>query len=140
MDLDVTFLIQSFVVLTIVVGVGNTISRPTSMLSPAAREKSIDGARLEGQKLLADTHAKESELQMQPENARLRRWRFYRQKLIDEIRNAERQLVDEARADAQKEDQLALKPAARPRRKKAHTSGKDLARQIALKLLTRDVQ
>src|SRR5687767_11731347 len=105
MDLDVTFFIQAFLVLTTLVLVGPVLFNPMLELVEL-REKSIAGAKLESQRLIAETEEKEHALQTQLENAR-RTALAERQKLVNEAREAERQLLDRARAEAQKKIEAA---------------------------------
>jgi F-type H+-transporting ATPase subunit b len=140
MDLDVTFLVQAGIVLTVLASLGQILFRPMLDLMEL-RETSIAGAKKESQKLLLDTEAKEAGLHAQLENAR-RSALASRQKLIDEARSTERKLVDAARADAQKKIEGArssLQASKKQAHEKLEGAGKDLARQIANKLLSREV-
>jgi F0F1-type ATP synthase membrane subunit b/b' len=140
MDLDVTLALQAFIVLLVLVTLGPMLFRPMLELLEL-REKNIAGAKAESVKLVADTRAKEQELQNQLEGAR-RQALAERQRMLGEAKEAERALLEKARSEAMKKVDGARSALAANEanvRAQLQQSGKDLARTIASKILSRDV-
>jgi F0F1-type ATP synthase membrane subunit b/b' len=140
MDLDVTLVLQAFIVAFVLVTLGPLLFNPMLQLLDL-REKSIAGAKADSVKLVADTRAKEQELQNQLESAR-RAALAERQKMINEAKDAERQLLDKARAEALAKVEgarSALQANEANVRNQLQASGKELAKAIASKILSRDV-
>jgi F0F1-type ATP synthase membrane subunit b/b' len=140
MDLDVTLALQAFIVLTVLVTLGPLLFNPMLELLEL-REKNIAGAKQESIQLVAETKAKETELQNQLEGAR-RSALGERQRMLNEAKEAERGLLDKARTEAMAKIETAraaLKTSEANVRGQLQASGKDLAKQIATKILSRDV-
>lgn len=140
MDLDFTLVIQAVIVLTVLLTVGPLLFAPI-MDVIELREKSITGARAEGARLLAETKAREHELETQLEDAR-RQALAVRAKMLADAKAQERQLLETAQQDAAKKLDAArktLKDSESSVRKQLEASGKELARSVASKLLSREV-
>ena len=140
MDLDVTLALQALIVIIVLMTLGPALFNPMLELLEL-REKNIAGAKAEGAQLRITTKAKEQELNNQLETAR-RQAMAERQRMVNDARDAERQLLDKARAEALKkiDDARATLHASEVAvRKDLQASGKDLARTIASKILTRDI-
>mgnify|MGYP000982543944 CR=1 FL=1 len=86
MDLDPTFFVQAFLVLTSLALLGPILFNPMLELIEL-REKSIAGAKIESVRLLEQTQEKERALEAQLEDAR-RGALAERQKLINDARRA----------------------------------------------------
>lgn len=140
MDLDLTLAFQALIVLTVLVTLGPMLFNPMLELLEL-REKNIAGAKQESLQLVAETKAKETELQNQLEAAR-RQALGERQRMLNETKDAERQLLDKARAEAMAKIESARQSLAaneKSVREKLQQSGKDLGKSIATKILSRDV-
>jgi F-type H+-transporting ATPase subunit b len=140
MDLDITLIIQAVIVLVVLATIGPVLLNPMLAVLDL-REKSIAGARHEGAQLLADTAAKEKQLEEKLEAAR-RQALAERQKLIGEAKDAERQLLDRARAEAQTSLESArgkLRQSQQTAKTSLEGNAKGLAQQIASKILSREI-
>ncbi len=140
MDLDFTLILQISIVALVLVTFERVLFNPILDLL-VLRENNIAGAKAESVKLLGETKAKEQELQNQLDSAR-RGALAERQRMLTEAREMERTLLDKARADALKKVEharSALQASETQVRAQLQQSGKEIARVIASKVLSREV-
>jgi F-type H+-transporting ATPase subunit b len=140
MDLDVTLIVQAVILLLVLATLGPILLNPILEVLEL-REKSIEGAKHDSKKLLEDTLHKERDLEAKLEGAR-RQALQERAKLINEAKDQERQLLDKAKASAQTQLESArttLKESEKKARAALDQNGRELAKSIAGKILSRDV-
>jgi F0F1-type ATP synthase membrane subunit b/b' len=140
MDLDRTILIQLGLLLFVLVTVGNLLFKPFLRIIEL-REKSISGAKAEGAALVAQAAEKDAELHRALDDTR-RKAMAERNRLLADAQKAERQILDGARADAQRKVESARAALAASQKDisaKLKSSTQELARGIAAKVLQRDI-